>query len=91
MGLFNMARICRHSTTTIHVAAHRRGGNHHDTLSGCARNIQGFVHSELDLEIFRNAILFRSDPSDRRDCSDDSLLRLFLGLLYQVSCAQNLM
>lgn len=83
MGLLSMAGIRCYSPAAVHAAANGRSRNDHDALSVRTGALPDAVHTQLAVSIFCRE-LYRPDPLARRHDPDDSLLRLFLDLLYQV-------
>lgn len=84
MGLLDMARVRRHSSATLHASTDWWGGHDHHALSFRTGYLPCTIHSQLDLQIFRQWPS-RSNCCHCRYHSDDPLLRLLLDLLYEVS------
>ena len=90
VGVFNLARVCRHSPPALHAPADRRSGDHNNPLPLCPWHIPSSVHPELAVPLLRRRSC-RSDRLAGRDIADDLVLRFLLHLLHQVStsCAQS--
>jgi len=80
--ILHLPGICRHSPSTIHAPADWRSWDYHHALPRSFGNIQGALHSKLDLQIlFRRLCWPYSD--NRRNSSDWFIYRLFLCLFHQ--------
>ena len=84
LGLLHLARIRRHPPATLHAPTYRRSRNNNDALPLRAWNLQGVIHSELAVSVLCRG-LCGPDTLGGGDAADDSVLGLFLDLLYQVS------
>lgn len=87
VGLFNLARVRCHPPTIVHASKNWWSRDNHNSLPVRTWNLQGSVHSKLDLQIHCRRS-FWSNRGRGWHRPNNPLLRFLLGLLHQVRIIQ---
>jgi len=73
LDVLHLPGVGRHPAAVVHDQQDRRGGDHHQPLPVCPRQLPRPVHTQLDLPLLLRGIP-GPDCRDRRMCPDCPLL-----------------